>query len=503
VGAESSSPFEVVPTARLSDMQNEGSQPNLVGRLMVVSNRAPFRIVHQAGRRRIEPTVGGLATTFLHLLEKHGGLWVAWSGGTETPNRLNVSEKNPPFSIVFIGLSERQISHYYWNMCNRGLWPLMHSMPFKCDFGPSDWDCYREVNQRFARSCSELLQGNDTVWIQDFHLALLPGLLRRAMADRPIGLFWHVPFPSGAILNQLPWRHELLRGMLGSDLIGFHTPAYASNFLDCCRDVLGLQIDRESGCVFHDVGTTKVGAYPIGVPVDYFQGLRTDPKVIRRLALITRTVNVERIILGVDRLDYTKGLPERLRGYERFLEQNPQYHKRVTLVQIAVPSRTRVPEYRSLRRQVEALVADIVTRFSVEGWLPIRYLYKQYDPQVLVAYYLAADVALITPLVDGMNLVAKEYVATHTRDDGVLILSEFAGAAVELKEALLVNPYNADQIAEQLKYALEIDEGERRRRMRALRTTVEESTLTRWSQTFLEALQAARKSAQARHESPS
>jgi trehalose-6-phosphate synthase len=290
--------------------------------------------------------------------------------------------------------------------------------------------------------------------------------------------------------------------MLGSNLIGFHTPAYASNFLDCCQDVLGLRIDRESGYVFHDVGTTKVGAYPIGVPVDYFQGLRTDPKVIRRLARITRTVNVERIILGVDRLDYTKGLPERLRGYERFLEQNPQYHKRVTLVQIAVPSRTRVPEYRALTRQVEELVADIVTRFSIEGWLPIRYLYKQYDPQVLVAYYLAADIALITPLVDGMNLVAKEYVATHTRDDGVLVLSEFAGAAVELKEALLVNPYDADQIAQQLKYALEIDEGERRRRMRALRTTVEENTLTRWSQTFLEALQEVRKSGQVQHDPP-
>ena len=204
----------------------------------------------------------------------------------------------------------------------------------------------------------------------------------------------------------------------------------------------------------------------------------------------------------MDRLDYTKGLPERLRGYERFLEQNPQYHKRVTLVQIAVPSRTRVPEYRALTRQVEALVADVVTRFSVEGWLPIRYLYKQYDPQVLVAYYLAADIALITPLVDGMNLVSKEYVATHTRDDGVLILSEFAGAAVELKEALLVNPYDADQIAQQLKYALEIDEGERRRRMRALRTTVEESTLTRWSQTFLEALQEVRKSTPARRQPP-
>jgi trehalose 6-phosphate synthase len=232
--------------------------------------------------------------------------------------------------------------------------------------------------------------------------------------------------------------------------------------------------------------------------VDYFQGLRSDPKVRRRLARITRTVNVERVILGVDRLDYTKGLLERLRGYERFLEQNPQYHKRVTLVQIAVPSRTRVPEYRALTRQVEELVAHIVTRFSIDGWLPIRYIHKQYDPEVLVAYYLAADLALITPLADGMNLVAKEYVATHARDDGVLILSELAGAAVELKDALLVNPYDVDQIAQELKHGLEIEEGERRQRMRALRTAVQEGTLTQWSQTFLEALRAARKSATVR-----
>jgi trehalose 6-phosphate synthase/phosphatase len=250
--------------------------------------------------------------------------------------------------------------------------------------------------------------------------------------------------------------------------------------------------------VFHQNRTTKVGAYPIGVPVNFFQRLGSDPKVKRRLARITRTVNVERTILGVDRLDYTKGLVQRLQGYERFLERNPQYHKRVTLVQIAVPSRTRVPEYRALRRQVEELVAHIVARFSIEGWLPIRYLYRQYDPEVLVAYYLAADIALVTPLADGMNLVAKEYVAAHGNDDGVLILSEFAGAAVELKDALLVDPREVDQIARRLKDALEIEESERHRRMQALRAVVERGTLTQWSQAFLDGLQEAKVSARSR-----
>ena len=472
-------------------MQRLESSRQLGGRLIVVSNRAPFRIVHEAGRERVQPTVGGVATTFLHLLETHGGLWVAWSGGTETPKQMDIRRKGQPFSVALIGLTERQISHYYWNMCNRGLWPLMHFMPRKCHFGAIDWECYREVNEQFTRSCSAQLRSGDTVWIQDFHLALLPDLLHETSPNRPIGLFWHIPFPAADVLAEFPWAKELLKGMLGADLIGFHTSAFASNFLDCCQNMLGLRIDREAGGVFHDARTTKVGTYPIGVPVGFFQALRSDPKVRRRVARITRTMKGERIILGVDRLDYTKGLPERLHGFERFLEQNPQYHQRVTLVQIAVPSRTRVPEYRALTREVEELVAGIVTRFSIEGWLPIRYIYKQYDPEVLVAYYLAADIALVTPLADGMNLIAKEFVATHSRDDGVLILSELAGAAVELKDALLVNPYDSDQIARELKHALEMDEGERRRRMRALRQVVEDNTLGKWSQAFLYALHAA------------
>ena len=254
--------------------------------------------------------------------------------------------------------------------------------------------------------------------------------------------------------------------MLGADLIGFHTPAFAAAFLDCCEKFLEATVDRENSSVFRNGRTTRIGAHPIGVPVTYFQRLSADTKVKRRLAQIKRGVHVEKIILGVDRLDYTKGLVRRLQAFESFLEENREYHKRVTLVQIAVPSRTRVPEYLTLAREVEDLVAHIATRFSTEGWLPIRYLYKQYDPEVLVAYYLAADVALVTPLIDGMNLVAKEYVATRSKDGGgVLILSQLAGAAVELKDALLVNPYNIDEMARRLKYALELNQGEQRRRM--------------------------------------
>lgn len=462
------------------------------GRLIVVSNRAPFRVIQQGAAQRIEATVGGVATTFLHLLERHGGLWIAWSGGVETPAPLKVPPGDPRFAIHFLGLSERQIARYYWGMCNRGLWPLMHLMPLNCHLTTRDWNDYREVNGLFAARCLGQLGAGDTVWIQDFHLALMPALVRRSRPSAPVGLFWHVPFPPADILKILPWYQELLRGMLGADLIGFHTGAYASAFLDCCEKLLGATVDREQGWVRGPSGATRVGSYPIGVPVDFFRKLSAAPKVRRRLAQVRRGVHVERIVLGVDRLDYTKGLVRRLQAFERFLEENPEYHRRVTLVQIAVPSRTRVPEYLNLTRQVEELVAQIVTRFSSEGWLPVRYLYRQYDPEVLVAYYLAADVALVTPLADGMNLVAKEYVAARSDEGGVLVLSELAGAAVELSDALLVNPYNIDEVARQLKRALELDPGQRRQRMRKLRLAVERNTLTRWSQSFLHALRAAR-----------
>ena len=458
---------------------------------MVVSNRAPFRVVHDSGARRIEPTVGGVATTFLHLLEMHGGLWIAWSGGTDAPPALEIPPKNSRFSIVFLSLSEERIAHYYWGMCNRGLWPLMHTMPQYCQYGARDWAEYRVVNRRFGQRCLGQLQANDTIWIQDFHLALLPALLREGGSKHPIGFIWHIPFPEADILRLLPWHRELLEGMLGADLIGFHTPAHVWAFLDCCEKLLESRVDHESGCVFRGGKTTQVGAFPIGVPVGYFERMGSDPKVKRRVAQIKRGVGVEKIVLGVDRLDYTKGLVQRLQGFERFLERNPKYHKRVTLVQIAVPSRTRVPEYLTLARQVENLVVHIVTKFSTEGWLPIRYLYKQYNPEVLVAYYLAADVALVTPLADGMNLVAKEYVAARSDQGGVLILSELAGAAVELKAALQVNPYDIDQIAGELRHALELEPGEQRRRMGALRASVQKNTLAQWSQSFLEALHAA------------
>jgi trehalose 6-phosphate synthase/phosphatase len=459
------------------------------GRLIVVSNRAPVRIVHKGEQTRVETTVGGVATAFVQLLEKYGGLWIAWSGGTE---ELNVPPAERRFSMHLKGLRESEITQYYWGMCNRGLWPLMHQMTQYCRFNAREWNTYRHVNESFAAGCAALATSADTVWIQDFHLALMPAYLRRHAPELPVGIFWHVPFPPPEVMMQFPWQAELLAGMLGADLIGFQTDTDTQAFLRCCQTLGSATVDYENATVAQGGRIVRAATFPIGAPVDYFERLAADPHAARRLRQIRRAVKVEKLIVGVDRLDYTKGLFERLTAFERFLERHPRYEGRVTMLQIAVPSRTRVPEYMMLRRQIEEKVARIVARFFRPGWLPVRYLYKQYPPETLAAYYLAADVAMVTPLRDGMNLVAKEYVATRTDCNGVLVLSNRAGAAQELIEALMVDPTDIDQMVAVLKQALELEPDERKSRMRALRARVKANTLEHWSDEFLAALQHSR-----------
>jgi len=454
-------------------------------RLIVMSNRAPVRIVREAREERLEPTVGGVGTTFLRLLERNGGLWIAWSGGQKPPAPKLMPPAEPRFKIVFAPLSEQDISDYYHGMCNRGLWPLMHFMTPKCHFSTQQWSRYVRVNQAFARiACEEAVPG-DLLWVQDFHLALVPHMVRQQRRELPIGIFWHVPFPPEQLMRILPWREEFLYGMLGADVIGFHTQSYTTHFLNCCHRILHLDVCHERGEVSVGGRSVHAAPFPLGIPADFFANLAASPRVAARAQRIRRSLGTQIMVLGVDRLDYTKGILERLLGFERFLEQNPSWHRRVTLVLIAVPSRTKVSDYANLKRELDELVGHVVGRFSSEGWVPLRYLYTQFGAEELVAYYRAADVALLTPLRDGMNLVAKEFVASHVADDGVLILSEFAGAAEELSEALLVNPYNADEIAERLRQAVEMDLAEKSVRMRTMRAKVQANNLECWSESFL------------------
>jgi len=468
-------------------------RPDSPYNLVVMSNRAPIRIVRDLAGERIEPTVGGLGSTFQRLLEEKGGTWIAWPGGRTMQKRVAMPPHNPSFDLVFAELTERDVSNFYYGMCNQGLWPLMHYMTPLCRFNKIQWHNYQRVNMNFASIAATEASPASVVWVQDFHLAITPMMIRARRPELPIGLFWHVPFPPQELFRVFPWRRELLVGMLGSDLIGFHTRPYVSHFESACERILGAKIDRDRDEIHFGGRTVKVGAFPLGIAVKHFEGLAENPRVRDRAQRLRRSFGENhRIILGVDRLDYTKGLLQRILGFERYLERNPSAHRNVSLVLIAVPSRTKIREYSELKRQVDEQVGRIIGRFSGEGWVPIRYLYTQFETEDLVPYYEAADVALLTPLRDGMNLVAKEYVASRPANDGVLILSEFAGAAEELTEALLVNPYDIDQIAARIEEALEMPAQERTARMSAMRAKLHANDLERWSTNFLDSLIGSR-----------
>ncbi|HVN63864.1 MAG TPA: trehalose-6-phosphate synthase, partial [Candidatus Binataceae bacterium] len=369
----------------------ETEPPSAPGRLLVMSNRAPIRLVQEEGRERIVPTVGGVGSTFLRLLERYGGMWIAWSGTKSGHGRVMMPPADPQFAMVFARLRENDISNYYYGMCNRGLWPLMHFMILNCRFESAQWESYCRVNQIFANAAEAEARSYDIAWIQDFHLALVPRLLRARHPRLPIGLFWHVPWPPEQVFRVFPWREQLLAGMLGADQIGFHTPSYVKHFLDCCERICGYRVDRANGLVFHDSRSTRIKAFPLGIAADYFHKLSMSGQVCARARRIRKAVRTPTVVLGVDRLDYTKGIAERLLGFERFLEENPRFRKRVTMILIAVPSRTRVAEYIALKKHIDELVGRVVGRFSSDGWVPIRYLYTQFPVEELVAYYQAAD----------------------------------------------------------------------------------------------------------------
>ena len=460
-------------------------------RLVVVSNRAPVELKRRPDGNRVVPTVGGLVSALLAVFKaSRSGLWVAWSGSESTTPaaaapKLDLPADDPSFTLRFVRLTERDVSHYYYGFSNRGLWPLSHYFVGRCQFRADQWQAYRRVNETFASTLLEELQHDDFVWVQDFHLTLVPALTRRARPDAKLGFFWHIPFPEPSVFGILPWRDDVLRGLLGSDVIGFHLESYARNFLACVERFLGLDVDWVRGSVVYRDREVRAVACPISIDAAEFESIASRPDVVERSARIHRQLGGARVILGVDRLDYTKGILERLRGFERFLETSPASRGNVTFVQIAVPSRERVEEYRVMKRDIEEAVGRISGRFTREGWVPLRYIYGSVSSAELGAYYGAADVAMVTPLRDGMNLVAKEYVASRYNDDGVLMLSEFAGAAEGLPEAVLVNPYNVDDVATRIDSALRMPAAESHVRMRKLRARVRERDLRWWLQSFL------------------
>ena len=458
-------------------------------RLLVVSNRGPVEVERGPDGMRIVRTVGGLAAALDDALRARSGMWIAWVG-QHAGEDLLPEATGLPYPIRPVRLKEREVNDYYAGFANQVLWPLCHMFPSRMHVQGTYWNAYRQANERFATAVQAAVAPGDLVWIHDFHLCLVPGLLRSAGVPARLGVFWHVPFPPPSVFGILRWRADLLAGLLGADLIALQTEHDVTNFLASVRHFLDLPVLDDPPRVAVAGREVRVLALPIGIDYERFRALANEPAVRARTARLRETLGAEVVMLGVDRLDYTKGIIERLRGYERFLERHPGWRRRVCLVQVAVPSRDRVPEYRDMKRAIDEAVGRINGRFTHEGRAPLQYLYTALGRDHLPAYYRAADLGLVTPLRDGMNLVAKEYVACRGGEGGVLLLSEFAGAAQELREAVLVNPYDPEAIRRGLEICLAMSPEERRRRMRALDRRVALRDVRWWTAAFLGRLAA-------------
>ncbi|MBI2890982.1 MAG: trehalose-6-phosphate synthase [Nitrospirae bacterium] len=460
-------------------------------RLIVVSSRAPYSVRGAPTELKAERAVGGLVAGLDPIMQERGGLWIAWGdtgGDRRGLRRVEVPIEAPRYALRLVHLTDKEVSGFYSGLSNNALWPLAHYFIGRCKFSTEEWETFLQVNQKIARAVLDEYRPGDVIWVHDYQLALVPHMIRTRRKRARILFFWHVPFPAREVFAVFPWRAELLLGLLDSNVIGFHTVEYARNFLQCVNKVLGLKVLRKKGTVRLEDRRVKVRAFPMGVDAEALAQLADSAEVKQHVRELRRQLRARHLALAVDRLDYTKGVLERLEAIEVFLEQNPAYHERFVFLQVMVPSRTRVGEYRRMKEDIDRSIGRINGRFSRSGWVPIHYYFRMLALPSLAAHYRAADVALVTPLRDGMNLVAKEYVACHPEERGVLVLSEFAGAVEEMSDALVVNPYNPQEVAKTLAAALEMPLPEKRRRMRRMRELVAAHDLRHWAQACLSSM---------------
>jgi trehalose 6-phosphate synthase/phosphatase len=463
-------------------------------RIVLVANRLPVTVQRQGEILAVQPSIGGLATGVGSLFRKEERLWIGWAGLpsddlSEDQARWVVETLRDQHQCLAVPLCRDELRRYYHGFCNDTLWPLFHYFPGYVRYEDNFWEAYREVNRRFCSAILENLQPADSLWIHDYQLLLLPELVRRERPEVPIGFFLHIPFPSFELFRLLPWRRILLQGMLGADLLGFHTYDYVRHFVTSARRLLG--VEHTLGRIRHEGRMVQVDVMPMGIDYDRFSNALRRWTVHKESRELARLRDDRKTILSVDRLDYTKGIPQRLQAFERFLAANPDYQRKVKLVLIVAPSRTQVHQYRELLRDVNVLVSSINGRFGTPDWVPVLYFLRSFPFEKLVPLYALADVLLVTPLRDGMNLIAKEYIAARSDRKGVLILSETAGAAQELGEALIVNPNNTEEIAAAMKTALELKPSEQRQRNANMSRRLKRRNVSVWARDFLDKLRAA------------
>ncbi len=470
-----------------------------MGKTIIISNRLPVQLQISNGSITAIPSVGGLATGMKSVHSGGDSLWIGWSGLTEEeiPEDLEgeIDDALAKHGSSKVGLTEDEVAGFYFGFSNRTIWPLFHYFLEYSEFELDSWNTYKAVNQKFADAILEKATEDDVIWVHDYQLMLVPQMVREKRPNVAIGFFLHIPFPSYEIFRTLPWRKEILEGLLGSDLIGFHIYDYERHFLSSVRRLLGLEVSFND--IYQNNRIIKVDSFPMGIDYKKFSEAalehgQRDPEAQSELRLRLgkhKTNDPEaKFLLSIDRLDYSKGIAKRLYAFEYFLNKYPQYKEKVRLIILAVPSRSNVPQYQLLKREIDELVGRINGEFSTVSWTPIWYFYRSMPFEDLIDLYTSSDIAWLTPLRDGMNLVAKEYIATRTDRTGVLILSEMAGSANEMNEALLINPNNFEQIADTIYEAINMPKEEQQQRNEQLQKRLQRYNVEKWAQSFMNSL---------------
>ena len=459
-----------------------------MGKIIIVSNRLPVKLSERKGEFTFSTSEGGLATGLGSIYQDGNNLWIGWPGTEiKETDQESIRQKLGEKSLIPVFLSKEEISEFYEGFSNEVLWPIFHYYASTyMTFKESNWDFYRRVNQKFCSAIMEVVEPGDTVWIHDYQLLLLPSLIRARHSNISIGFFLHIPFPSFEIFRLIPWRAELIEGLLGADLIGFHTFDDASHFVQAATRL--LPVNSLSNTITIDDRTVAIESFPMGIDFNKYVSLTTSKSVQKQVEQLKDVFQNRRIILSIDRLDYSKGILQRIQAYELLLELHPQYIEKVAMHMIVVPSRDTVKEYKELKDIIDKRVGHINARYRTISWNPINYYYRSFPIETLSALYSYADVCLVTPIRDGMNLVSKEYVASRSQDTGVLILSEMAGASKELTDALIVNPSNIKSMTDAMVQALNMSVEEQKQRMKPMRQIVSKFNINHWVRIFMERL---------------
>lgn len=451
---------------------------------VIISNRLPVKIIEENDEYTFIPSEGGLATGLGDVYKTGNSIWIGWPG-IEVPEERQeeVKQKLAALNLYPVFLTQEEINLFYEGFSNEVLWPVFHYLVTYAHYEQSYWDCYKSVNEKFAAAALKVLDQEDKIWIQDYQLLLLPGILRNQLPDATIGFFQHIPFPSYEIFRLIPWREELLNGLIGADLIGFHTYDDVRHFISTATRL--LPVNSSSNVLNSNERQIVVEAFPMGIDFDKFSSLASQHDVKHKVESFREGKEQVKIILSIDRLDYSKGILERLKALEILLQMHPEYVGKIELNMIVVPSRDTVPQYKELKEQIDQFVGNLNARYRSLNWIPVNYFYRSFPIETLSAFYSAADICLVTPMRDGMNLVSKEYVASRNNEDGILILSEMAGASKELTDAIIVNPNNLGDIMEAIVTALKMPLEEQKQRMKLMRNIVEKFNVKHWVNNFI------------------